>query len=123
MTQAIHILVEVLPELVQLVVYYQEKTPYAPVSQIAFFSIICFSDYSDISSNVSDILVIMHNHTRGFIAFTHITGTYTNIYMQVILFVFCLVLFGMRFNVPVICHGQVDTVSSPNHTFFQGKLD
>ena len=71
---------EVLPEPAQLVVYYQEKNPYAPVSQIAFFSIICFTDYSDISSNVSIILVKMHNPTRGFIAFTHIAGAYTNIY-------------------------------------------
>ena len=65
MTQTIHILVEVLPELVQLVVYYQEMTPYAPVSQIVFLSIICLSDYSDISSNVTDILVKMLNPTKG----------------------------------------------------------
>ena len=71
---------EVLQERVHLAVYYQEKTPYAPVSQIPFFSIICFSDYSDISNNVSIILVKMHNPTRGFIAFKHIGGIYTNIY-------------------------------------------
>ena len=43
-TQAIHILVEVLQERVQLVVYYQEKTQYAPVSQIVFLLIICLTD-------------------------------------------------------------------------------
>ena len=85
---------EVLPELVQLVVYYQEKTPYAPVSQIVFLSIICFSDYSDISNNVSIILVKMHNPTRGFIAFTHIGGIYTNIYASH----FVCVLLGFVWN-------------------------
>ena len=64
----------------------------------------------------------MHNPTRGSITFIHIAGAYTNIYASYFVCV-CLVLFGMRFNVPVICHGQVDTVSSPNHTFFEGKLD
>ena len=32
------------------------------------------------------------------------------------------VLFGLRFYVPVNSYGHVETVSSPNHTFFLGKL-
>ena len=34
-----------------------------------------------------------------------------------------LVLFGLMINVPVNSCGNVRTVSSPNHTFFVGKLD
>ena len=34
---------------------------------------------------------------------------------------FCL--FGVRFYVPVNSYGQLEIVSSPNHTFFLGKLD
>ena len=32
-------------------------------------------------------------------------------------------LFGLRFYIPVNSYGHVETVSSPNHTFFLGKLD
>ena len=32
-------------------------------------------------------------------------------------------LFGLMLNVPVNSYGHVRTVSSPNHTFFLGKLD
>ena len=32
-------------------------------------------------------------------------------------------LFGLMLNVPVNSYGHVGTVSSPNHTFFLGKLD
>ena len=98
----------------QLVVYYLEKTPYAPVFQIAFFPIICLGDYSDISNNVSDIQVKCTIPQEASLL-SHILWGNIQIYMQVILFVFFLVLFGMTFNAPVICHGQVDTVSSLNH--------
>ena len=37
---------------------------------------------------------------------------------------FCVLdLFGLRFYVPVNSYGHVETVSSPNHIFFLGKLD
>ena len=32
-------------------------------------------------------------------------------------------LFGLMLNIPVNSYGHVRTVSSPNHTFFLGKLD
>ena len=32
-------------------------------------------------------------------------------------------LFGLVHNVPVSSYGHVGKVSSPNHTFFLGKLD
>ena len=31
--------------------------------------------------------------------------------------------FGLMLNVPVNSYGHVGTVSSPNHTFFLGKLN
>ena len=34
-----------------------------------------------------------------------------------------LILFGLVLYVPVNSNGHVGTVSSPNHTFFLGKLD
>ena len=36
---------------------------------------------------------------------------------------FNICLFGLMFKVPVNSNGHVGTVSSPNHTFFVGKLD
>ena len=33
-----------------------------------------------------------------------------------------IILFGFWFNVPVNSYGHVETVKSPNHTFFLGKL-
>ena len=33
------------------------------------------------------------------------------------------ILFGLRFYVSVNSYGQVETVCSPNHTFFLGKLE
>ena len=32
-------------------------------------------------------------------------------------------LFGLMHNIPVNSYGHAGTVSSPNHTFFLGKLD
>ena len=32
-------------------------------------------------------------------------------------------LVGLMFNVPVNSYGRVEMASSPNHTFFLGKLD
>ena len=36
---------------------------------------------------------------------------------------FLVCLFGLMLNVPVNSYGYVSMVSSPNHTFFPGKLD
>ena len=39
------------------------------------------------------------------------------------LFILIVCLFGLMLNVPVNRYGHIVTVSSPNHTFFLGKLD